>query len=359
MHLKDLAAAIGGTAHGDTDMKVARPIHPAEATNPTDIAIALAPALVALLPKTVAEAAIIPAGAVVPPGAVRGWISVGQPRRAMVDITGVFAQPPEAPLGVHPQACIGEGVEIGAGVSIGPFVHIGSGARIGSGSRILSHATVGEGAVLGDGALIHPGVRIGPRVVAGHRLIVHANAVIGADGFSFVTPQPGSVEAARDSGVVDEQRRNHTIERVSSVGTVILGDDVEIGALATIDRATLGATRIGDGTKIDNLVLVGHNVVIGQNCMLCGQVGLAGSVRLGDRVVLAGKVGVADHVMIGDDVVCSGGTMVGTNVAPRTVLMGVPGVPREEFLRQYRFIRRLGSLFAEVAGMRGVRVDKP
>jgi UDP-3-O-[3-hydroxymyristoyl] glucosamine N-acyltransferase len=198
--------------------------------------------------------------------------------------------------------------------------------------------------------LFHPGVRIGDRVIVGDRVILHHNASIGADGFSFVTPEPGSVEAAKSTGRVEAT--NTALRRIHSLGAVVLGDDVEVGANSAIDRGTLSDTRIGRHTKIDNLVQIGHNVTVGEMCMLCGQVGIAGSARIGNRVVLAGQVGVGDHIKIGDDAVVAAKSAVGTDVAPRTVVMGIPAVPRDRAIDQLLNIGRLKGLFAEVAALK-------
>src|SRR5262249_3185698 len=137
----------------------------------------------------------------------------------------------------------------------------------------------------------------------GERCIVHFNASLGADGFSFVTPQPGSVEQAKAGSGSSVAAANYELVRIASLGGVVIGDDVEIGASSCIDQGTIQPTRIGNGTKIDNHVQIGHNVTIGENCLICGRVGIAGSVTIGDRVVLGGAVGIADHLRIGDDVV--------------------------------------------------------
>ena len=211
-------------------------------------------------------------------------------------------------------------------------------------ARILPHVSIGAGAEIGDDALIHAGARIGERVRAGHRLIVQPGAVIGGDGFSFVTPEKGSVESARETGAVSADALNRVHVRIHSLGAVALGDDVEIGACACIDRGTLRDTIVGSGTKIDNQVQIGHNVTVGENCLLCAQVGVAGSAVIGDRVVLGGKAGVADHVRIGEDCVIAAGSAVASSVKPRTVLMGAPAIPRDEFMRVMMATRRLPRL---------------
>ena len=336
-----LAAALGLDHAGDGALAIDRPRHPAEAAA-GDLAIAMDPAMVPLLEAAPVRAAILPEGA--------DWQGLGlaaanfapRPRYAMAGLTATFQHPLHAPEGVHPSAVVDPSAEIGDGVSIGPFVVIGPGARIGARARILSHAAIGAEAVLGDDALIHSGVRIGARATIGHRFICQPGAVIGGDGFSFVTLEPGAVEAAKARGASDVTGAAATIHvRIHSLGAVRIGDDVEGGANTTIDNGTLRDTSIGDGSKIDNQVQLGHNVVVGRHCLICAQTGVAGSTEIGDRVVLGGQVGVADHLTIGHDSLIAAVSGVGSRVPPRSVMMGVPAIKRDEFYRMTMAIRRL------------------
>ncbi len=353
MTLNDVAAALDASldvrVEGDGGMAILRAVHPTEATGPGDLALAMDKTLLALLPGSKARAAVVADGAAVPDG-LEGWIIVKRPRYAMAGLMDVFEKPVHREPGAHPLAFVAPDASLGADVSVGPFAYVGPGASLGDGVVVLPHATVGAGARVGDGTLIHPGARIGERVEIGQRCIIHPNAVVGADGFSFVTPEPGSVETAKATGKVGAT--NVVIRRVNSIGTVILGDEVEIGAAATIDRGTMTATRIGSGTKIDNLVQIGHNVQVGSNCMLCGHVGVAGSVVIGDRVVLAGKVGVADHVTIGHDVVVGAYSGVGTDIPPRSVYLGIPAVPRSEAFDRFKGFARLKRMFADIGDLK-------
>ena len=172
--------------------------------------------------------------------------------------------------------------------------------------------------------------------------------MVGADGFSFVTPERGSVEAAKSGNAITDDVRNVALARIHSLGSVALGDDVEVGACATIDRGTMIDTRVGSGTKIDNLVQIGHNCQIGDHCMLCGHVGIAGSVEIGDRVVLAGHVGIADHIKVGEDSVIGAKSGVGANVPPRSVLLGYPALPSGETVRIMAAMRKVPDLMKTV-----------
>lgn len=347
MKLSEIATALNARLVGDGTIEIERPVHPADATSARDLALAMEPAMLELLKGSPARTALVRDDGKPPQGALDGYIVVGRPRYAMARLIELFPAPPHAEPGIHPSAVIATDATLGRDVRVGPFCYVGPRASVGDGTTLLSHVTVSAEAKLGRHCLVYPGVRIGERVVVGERAILHHNASIGADGFSFVTPTPGSVETAKASGEI--QATNQEIMRVGSIGTVILGDDVEIGACTAIDRATVSATRIGRNTKIDDLVMIGHNCVIGENCMLCGQVGIAGSAVIGDRVVLGARVGVADHVTIGSDSVIGAGSLIAFRVAPRSLLYGYPALPKEEAFEQYQNMRRLSRIFKDVA----------
>lgn len=338
--LSEIAAATDGALTGDGALIVRRVVHPAEA-GPEDLALAVEKEALVALAGSAARCALIAAGGE-PPRHLAGYIAVERPRYALARLLTLFERPQHAPAGVHPTAVVDPTAQLGADVSIGPLVHVGPGTEIGEGTVVLAQATIGANVRIGIHCLIHSGVRIGERVIVGNRVILQPNACVGGDGFSYATPEPGSVETARATGRVEA--RNMAIARIPSLGTVILGDEVEIGAGTTVDRATIGATVIGRGTKIDNLVLVAHNVTIGENCLICGNVGISGSARIGDRVVLAGGVGLADHVSIGDDAIVMANAGVAGDLPAGGLFIGQPAVPRDDFFRQLRNIRRLGRM---------------
>ncbi len=345
-----LADALGARFEGDGGIEVSALVHPDFAT-PDTLVMASSPEFLGKISGN-ARAALVADGADWAAHGLEAAIIAPRPRYAMAHATRVFAQSDAPGPGIHPSAVIEEGVAFGEGVRVGPFVHIASGAKIGANSLIHSHTSVGGNAVIGPDALLHAGVRIGSRVTIGARVIIHQNAVIGADGFSFVTPDTGAVEAAKASGGSASKVQNLGLERIYSLGAVTLGDDVEIGANSTLDRGTLRDTTIGKGTKIDNQVQVGHNVTVGSTCMLCAQVGIAGSSEIGDRVVLGGKVGVADHVKIGSDVLVAAASAVAGNIPSRSIMMGVPAVPRDEAIRSVMAIRRLPRLAETVNALK-------
>ena len=279
-------------------------------------------------------------------------VLVQRPRLAMAGLTRAFDPGPDIQPGIHPTAIVDPDAQIGAEAAVGPVVVIGAGTRIGARARIGSHSSIGRNTIIGADALIGQGVRVAHGVVIGDRLIVHAGAVIGSDGFSFVTPGESGVEEIRRTL---GQRRDVSAQswvRIHSLGGVEIGDDVEIGANSTIDRGTVRATQVGSGTKIDNLVTVGHNARIGRDCLFAGQVGIAGSTRVGDRVVLGGKVGASDNIFIGDDVIAGGGTNIYTSVPAGRVILGSPATKMDAQIEIQKAIRRLPRLSEQVAELR-------
>jgi UDP-3-O-[3-hydroxymyristoyl] glucosamine N-acyltransferase len=194
---------------------------------------------------------------------------------------------------------------------------------VGPRSIILSQATLAAGATLGADCLVYPGIRIGWGCRVGDRAVLHHNASIGADGFSFVPARAGALEAAQGAGgAAQANPERNELQKIHTLSIVEIGDEVEVGALTAIDRGMLKSTRIGHGTKIDDLVMIGHNVEIGMDSLLCGQVGLAGGVMIGDGAVLGGRVGVADHLTIGAWAVVGAAACVGTNVPAGAVYAG-------------------------------------
>lgn len=349
MKLSEISEALGGELAGDGEIEITGIAHPAEATGAGDLVLAMDEDMLPLLADSEARAAVVTADADIPDGAIDGTITVGRARVAMGRLTGIFEKPAHREEGIHATAVIDPTATLGENVAVGPFVYVGPAAVIGEGCHLMAHVTVGAHAVLGNGGLAHPGVRIGERVRIGDRFILQHNASIGSDGFSFVTPEAGSVEETKGViGSSEVEAQNLAISRINSLGSVSIGGHVEIGAGTTIDRGTVSDTRIGSHTKIDNLVQIGHNVVIGTHCMICGQVGIAGSVVIGDRVVLAGQVGVKDHTKIGSDVVVGGGSGVATDIPDRTVALGYPAIPKDEAAAQYLNVRRLGSVFKDI-----------
>jgi UDP-3-O-[3-hydroxymyristoyl] glucosamine N-acyltransferase len=345
-----IARSLNAEAAGDLDLVIIGAAEPSMA-GPHDLALAMSPQYAEGLKSGRAQAALIWPGADWQALGLRAAIFAPRGRLAMAGITRALDPGPRIAPGIHPTAVIEEGAQIGEGAAIGPFVHIGQDARIGPRARIASHVCIGAQAVIGADALILNGAHIGARVMAGDRLIVHAGATIGNDGFSFVTPEKSGVEQIKEKLGQRDDIHAQSWQRIHSIGSVQIGDDVEIGANAAIDRGTIRNTIIGRGTKIDNLVHIGHNCEIGEDSMLCGQVGLAGSARIGDRVILGGQVGVKDNIFVGNDVIAGGATKILSNVPAGRVILGYPAVKVETHVAIQKALRRLPRLADRVAAL--------
>ncbi len=356
--IRDIAAALGAQAEGDLDLVISGASEP-QTAGPTDLALAMDPRYADGIAKGAAQAAMLWPGADWRAMGLVAVIYAPRGRLAMSGLTRLLDAGPAIAPGVHPMSIIDPTAVIGAGAAIGPFVTIGAGVQLGARARIASHVSVAEGAVIGDDALILQGARIGARVKIGARFICQPGAVIGADGFSFVTPEKSGVEQIRETLGTRDAITDQSWTRIHSLGAVTLGDDVEIGANTCIDRGTIRDTVVGSGTKMDNLVHIGHNVQVGRDCLLCGQVGIAGSARIGDRVVLGGQVGVSDNIFIGDDVIAGGATKILTNAPAGRVLLGYPAVRMETHVEMQKALRRLPRMAARVAEIEKVIKSLP
>jgi len=347
--LNDIATALGAQLVGDGGVLVRGVAHPAMAAADM-LALAVEDGAEKLLARTKAITAAVAEGRAEALAGLKGGIVVKRPRLALAKLLEIFDRPPVTAPGVHPSAVIDPSATIGDEASIGPLCYVGPRSHIGSRARLIAQVTVGADVTIGEDGLVHSGARVGDRCVLGHRVIVQPNAAIGADGFSFVTPEKGSIESARETGRIEAQ--NVAIVRINSIGNVEIGDEVEIGAGTTVARGTLAATRIGRGTKIDNLCQIGHNCTIGSNCLIAGNVGISGSVKLGDRVTLAGGVGVADHVSIGDDSIVIAGSGVWQSIPPREIWGGYPAVPWKESQSFYLHVKRLPRMLRDMMALR-------
>lgn len=356
--IRSIAQSLNAEAAGDLDLVITGAAEPATA-GPGDLALALSPKYAEGLKLGQALAALVWPEADWRALGLRAAIVAPRGRLAMAGITRALDPGPRIAPGIHPTAVIEAGAKIGEGAAIGPFVYIGHDVQIGPRARIASHVSIAEGAVIGADALILHGARIGARVVAGDRLIVQAGAAIGYDGFSFVTPEKSGVEEIKQSLGQRVEIREQSWQRIHSIGSVTIADDVEIGANSTIDRGTIRDTSIGRGTKIDNLVHIGHNCQIGEDSLLCGQVGLAGSVKIGNRVVLGGQVGVKDNIFVGDDVIAGGATVIFSNLPAGRVVMGHPAVKVETHVALQKALRRLPRLAERVAALEGKSGSEP
>lgn len=349
--VETIARALNARAEGDLSLPIDGASEPA-AAGPRQLALAMSPKYADGIRAGEARAALLFEGADWRSYGLEAAIFVERPRLAMAGLSKAFDPGPEIAPGIHPMAVIDPTAEIGENAAIGPFVVIGRGVSIGPNARIGAHAVIAEGTRIGADALILYGARIGARVVIGDRFICQPGAVIGADGFSFVTAEKSGVEEIRETLGERAHFNDQHWHRIHSLGTVEIADDVELGANACIDRGTVRATSIGRGTKIDNLVHIGHNVQVGEDCLLCGQAGVAGSTRIGNRVVLAGQVGVSDNIFVGDDVIAGGATKIMSNAPAGRLLLGYPAINMKTHVEAWKNIRRLTRLFAQVAELR-------
>jgi len=275
--LKELASLVGGRIKGKQDVLI-KGVAKAEDANEGEITFAVSEKFLHLAEKSKASAVIVPENV---ESLSKPIIQVKNPRLAFAKVLEVFAPAKPRFRGIHPSAIIAEGVKIGRQVAIGPLCVIEEGTKIEDKVYISGASYLGKDVTVGEGSFLHPRVTLLDRTSIGKRVVIHSGAVIGADGFGFVKREDGSYY------------------KIPQIGRVVIEDDVEIGANVTIDRATTGETRIGRGTKIDNLVHIAHNVTVGENVAIVALVGISGSSQVGDGAVLAGQVGITDHVSIG------------------------------------------------------------
>jgi UDP-3-O-[3-hydroxymyristoyl] glucosamine N-acyltransferase len=319
--LRELADRLGCTLRGDGNVDVRR-VRGIDDAGPGDLTFVSNPRYVPRLAGTRASAVIVS------PDLETALPSVlaANPYLAMARAVALLHPPPAPPAGVHPTAVVDPTAELGEDVHVGPLAAIGARVRVGARTVIHPHVVLYPGVQVGADCLLHSGVQVREECRLGDRVIVQNGAVIGADGFGFAKDAEGRYE------------------KILQVGTVVVEDDVEIGALTAVDRAALGETRIGRGTKIDNLVQIGHSVTIGRDSVLAGQVGIAGSTRVGDRVVMAGQVGVVGHISIGDGAIVTAQTGVPGDVEPGAVISGSPAIENRAWLKSIAVFARLPEL---------------
>jgi UDP-3-O-[3-hydroxymyristoyl] glucosamine N-acyltransferase len=332
LKLKEIAARLQCALDGNGDVDIHR-IAALDDAGPGDLTFFVNPKYAAQVRATRASAVILADGAdaETPDGVAR--LRAANPYLTFARAAELFAPPPAIPAGVHRLASIDPTAVIAPDAAIGAFVTVGARARVGARTMLFPHVTVGDGASIGDDCLLHARVSVRERVVIGHRVVIQDGAVIGSDGFGFARTEHGS---------------HH---KIPQAGGVVIEDDVEIGANTTVDRPAVGETRIGAGTKIDNLVQVAHGVKIGKQVLLAAQVGIAGSTKLEDRVTLAGQVGVAGHLTVGAGVTATAQTGIPNSVEPGKLISGYPAIANRDWLKSSAVFRRLPELKKAVADL--------
>lgn len=323
--LKELAQLVGGEVIGDGEVKILG-VAPIDEARKGEITFVAHPRYLPKLSQTEASAIIVSPKV---SEADKPLLRVANPYLAFAKILQIFVHRPYEPRGVDQRAWVSPKAKLGEKVSIYPLVYVGDHAEIGNRVTLFPGVFVGDNAVVGDDTLIYPNVCIYEGSRIGKRVILHSGVVIGSDGFGFTK----------------DGKRN---VKIPQLGIVEIGDDVEIGANTTVDRAAMGKTVIKRGVIIDNLVQVAHSVTIGEDSIIVAQVGIAGSTKIGANVILAGQVGVSDHLEIGDNVIVGPQSGVAKDIPPNQVVTGTPPLPHKEQLRASMTFPKLPEMWRKI-----------
>jgi UDP-3-O-[3-hydroxymyristoyl] glucosamine N-acyltransferase len=329
LKLRDIAERLECRLEGDGEIEIHR-VAGIEDAGPGDLTFFTNAKYARALRTTRASAVILSDKAEAAPCAM---LRANHPYLAFAHALGLFAVSTRPPAGIHHLAHVAVTAIVAPDAVVGPFTVIGDGARVGARTLLHASVTIGAGAEIGEDCIIHPHVSIRERVQIGHRVVVQDGAVIGSDGFGFATKPDG------------------THHKIPQIGAVVVEDDVEIGANAAIDRPAVGETRIGAGSKIDNLVQVAHGVAIGRNVLLAAQVGIAGSTTIEDSVTLAGQVGVSGHITIGKGTIATAQTGIPNSVDPGSFISGYPAIGNHDWLKSSAVFRKLPELRKAIADL--------
>lgn len=327
----EVAELVEGRFEGDPETRV-RDVAPLREAGPEHLGFLAERRYLEYLVATRAAAVLVPEQLAHETEGVGTRVLVKEPRQALLRLLERFHPSAPVPAGIHPTAVLGRDVALGEGVRVEAYAVIGDGVRIGSGTRIGAHAVIGARCRIGRHVVLHPHVTLYPDVTLGDRVIVHAGVRLGVDGFGYVFHE-------------GEHRK------IPQVGRCVIGDGVEIGANTCIDRGSIGSTEVGAGTKIDNLVHIGHNVVVGARVLLVAQVGIAGSSTIGDGAILAGQAGISGHLHVGAGARVGAQAGVIGDVEPGSTVSGYPARPHHEAMRALGWMFRVPELAKRVRAL--------
>jgi UDP-3-O-[3-hydroxymyristoyl] glucosamine N-acyltransferase len=322
MKLGELATRLGAELRGDAELEVTD-VKGIEEAGPTEVTFVANPRYASLARKTQAAAVLVEPGFQEISAAT---LRLNNPYLAFSRALALFYQPPAYPPGIHSTAVIDSSAKIGEGAHIGAYVVVGPGVRLGAHATLLPHVVLYTGVQAGDYLFAHAHAVVRENCVLGDHVTLENGAIVGADGFGFAKNEQGHWE------------------KIPQSGPVRLGNRVDVQANACIDRATVGATEIGDGSKVDNLVQIGHGSKVGENTLVCAQTGLAGSSVIGNNVILAGQTGIAGHCTVGDGVILTAQSAVSHDVPPGKMISGSPGFDNRVWLRAVTIFQRLPEL---------------
>ena len=326
--VSEIAAFLNGTVRGDGE-RIIRGVADIKQAAADELSFVANPKYAEFLTDTQAGAVIVNEGIDLETQA--SLITVENADEAFsITVQKILPPAPTFDAGVHASAVVAENVVLGEGVFVGPQAVIEAGAHIGAGTQIHAGTYIGHDTHIGENCLIHPNITMCHRTVVGNRVVIHPGTVIGSDGFGFVADASGARE------------------KIPQLGNVTIGDDVEIGAQVAIDRARFGSTKIGNGVKIDNLVMIAHNVVVGDHAVIVSQVGISGSTIVGEKAILAGQVGVAGHLKIGAGAIVLAQSGISKDVPEGARFMGYPAVAYRQYAKQMSYNKMIPSLIERI-----------
>lgn len=321
-----LASMTGGSVEGDENIEITGFAKIEEAL-PGQVSFIANPKYAHFISTTKASVLLVDRNLVRPEGSEVTLVRVDDPYVAVANLLAAFESMKPAKSGVEQPSFVSEGVSLPEGLYLGAFAYIGKNVKLGRNVKIYPQAYIGDGVSIGDDCVIRSGVKVYEGCVIGNRCIIHSGAVIGADGFGFAPRKDGSYE------------------KIAQIGNVVLEDDIEIGANTTVDRATFGSTRIGKGTKLDNLIQIAHNVEVGRNNVFASQTGVAGSCKIGDSNRVGGQCGFAGHIHVGSNNEFGAQSGIPNNVGDGKRLIGYPAVDFLKFAKMQVYLSRLPELF--------------